>query len=497
MSLRRNILSNYVNQLYVALIGIVMTPIYLRYMGAEAYGLVGFHTMLQAWFMLLDMGLTPTIARETARFRGGATEAVAYRQLVKALEGLFFGVAVLGGGALFAAAGYLASGWLHAEALSPDEMVAALRLVAAIVALRWMCGLYRGVITGSERLVWLGSYNSFIATLRYVGVLAVLEYGGVSPTSFFTYQLVVALVELLGLMFKAYPLLPATQNPPGGSWSRSLKASLVKFSLTVGSVSAIWVVATQTDKLLLSRLLPLAEYGYFTIAVMVASGIMVLSAPVSGAIMPRLTKLEAQGDHAEFIRIYRQATQLVAVITGALAITLAFGAESLLWAWTGDQELARKAAPILVLYALGNGVLALSAFPYYMQFAKGKLRLHLIGQIGFISLLIPLLVWAVGRFGAVGAGYAWLGINVIYFAGWVPLVHRNLAPGLNRTWYLHDSMVILLAVAATGYGLSGLLPESAGRVAQVAQLFGFGVVLLLTGAACSSAARSAIRLRFK
>ena len=111
---------------------------------------------------------------------------------------------------------------------------------------------------------------------------------------------------------------------------------------------------------------------------------MVISGPISGAIMPRMAKLEAEGDHAGLIRVYRQATQLVAVIAGAAAITVAFCAEPLLWAWTGDKHLAHQAAPVLILYALGNGILAVSAFPYYLQYAKGDLRLHLIGNAIFV-----------------------------------------------------------------------------------------------------------------
>src|SRR3989304_7095784 len=105
-SLSNNILANYVSQIYVTLIGIIMVPLYIKYMGAEAYGLVGFFAMLQAWFNLLDMGLTPTMSREAARFFGGATDALSYRRLVRALEGVFLVVALSGGGAMFAAAGY-------------------------------------------------------------------------------------------------------------------------------------------------------------------------------------------------------------------------------------------------------------------------------------------------------------------------------------------------------------------------------------------------------
>jgi hypothetical protein len=61
---KRNIFGSYVSQIYMTVINIVMVPLYVRYMGTEAYGLVGFFAMLQAWFQLLDIGLTPTLAPE-------------------------------------------------------------------------------------------------------------------------------------------------------------------------------------------------------------------------------------------------------------------------------------------------------------------------------------------------------------------------------------------------------------------------------------------------
>lgn len=71
MSLKRNILANYASQIYVTLIGIVVLPLYIKYMGAEAFGLVGFFAMLQVWFNLLNVGLTPAMVHETACFRDG------------------------------------------------------------------------------------------------------------------------------------------------------------------------------------------------------------------------------------------------------------------------------------------------------------------------------------------------------------------------------------------------------------------------------------------
>ena len=463
-----------------------MVPLYIRHMGAETYGLVGFFSMLQAMFMVLDMGLTPTLARETARFRGGASDASSYRRVVRTLEGVFLAIALISGVAIFSASGEIAEGWLQASRLPITEVKTSIQLMGIIIAMRFICGLYRGTISGSERLVWLSSFNSIIATFRFIGVLPLLMFVGVTPTIFFGFQLFVAVIELAGLLAYSYRLMPAAPQRVGLSWDRAELRSLIKFSLTIAFTSLVWVLVTQTDKLVLSKILPLAEYGYFTLAVLVASGVMVISAPISGAIMPRMSKLEAEGDHVGLIRVYRRATQLVAVLAGAASVTLTFCAEPLLWAWTGDRNLAHQAAPVLVLYALGNGVLAVGAFPYYMQYAKGDLRLHLIGNAVFVVLLVPSIVWAAGHYGGVGAGYVWLGMNLLSFCVWLPIVHRKFEPGLNMKWYGQDILVIFLAASVAGYCLSNLLPQSDHRGIQLTRIIITGLTAMLAGAAASS-----------
>jgi O-antigen/teichoic acid export membrane protein len=452
-SLKRNILASYASQVYVTLVGILILPLYLKYMGAEAYGLVGFFTMLQAWFNLLDMGLTPTVGRETARFRAGAADALSYRRLLRALQIIFFVIAVLGGGALFVFSGHIANGWLRVQTLPLVQVHLALQLMAFGVALRWMSGLYRGCISGSERLVWLGGFSAFVATLRFVGVLPILVWVGNSPAVFFTYQLLVAVVELAGLVFKAYSLIPPVPFGQQVGWSLASLftpiKSVLKFSLTIAFTSSVWLMVTHADKLVLSKLLPLADYGYFTLAVLVASGVMMISGPISGVLLPRMARLHAEGNDAGLISLYRSATQMVAVVAIPACLTLFFFAEQVLWVWTGDAIATARAAPVLQLYALGNGVLALSAFPYYLQYAKGDLKLHMIGNLLFLVLLLPALVWATSQHGVIGAGYAWLAANVAYFLFWVPRVHSRFVEGLHSQWLLRDvGLIFLLAVSA-------------------------------------------------
>lgn len=496
MSLKRNILASYATQIYVTLVGILILPLYLKYMGAEAYGLVGFFTMLQAWFNLLDMGLTPTVARETARLRGGAIDALSYRRLLRALQLIFFAVALLGGGAMFVFSGHIADGWLKVQTLPLAQVQLALQLMAVGVALRWMSGLYRGCISGSERLVWLGGFNTFVATLRFVGVLPVLIWVGHSPAVFFTYQLLVAVIELAGLAAKAYGLFPAVPQGQQLGWSPTSLFTpikpVLKFSLTIAFTSSVWVLVTQTDKLVLSKLLPLADYGYFTLAVLAASGVMMISGPISGALLPRMARLQAEGDGAGLISLYRNATQMVAVIAIPACLVLAFFAEQVLWVWTGDAHAATKAAPVLRLYALGNGFLAMAAFPYYLQFAKGDLKLHLIGSAFFMLLLIPSLVWATLTYGAIGAGYAWLVSNAVYFFAWVPLVHRRFVKGLHQQWMVHDLIIVFVPGLLAASVLNVLLPWPEARLEVLARVLIASVAVLVFSAAGAGRVRTII-----
>ena len=447
MSLKRNVLASYASQIYVTLVGIVMVPLYVRYMGAEAYGLVGFFAMLQAWFNLLDLGLTPTMARETARFRGGALDARDYRRLVRTLQSLFLIAAFVGGAAMFAAAGFLARDWLRASRLPTTEVLNSIRLMAVIIAMRWMAGLYRSTISGSERLVWLGSYQAVFATLRFVAVLPVLMFVGVTPTLFFGFQLAVAVLELAGLVWYANGLLPPVEEN-GPAWDWTALRPLLGFSLKIAFTSTLWVLVTQTDKLLLSRLLPLAEYGFYTLAVLVAGGVMIVSAPISGAILPHMARMNAEADEAGLIRLYREATQLVAVVAIPTSLVLAVFGGQILWTWTGNRDISRDATPVLVLYALGNGLCALGTVCYYLQFAKGDLTLHVVEAPLYLAVFLPGLLWLTARYGSVGAGWAWLGTYALFFLFWVPLVHRRFDRGLHLLWLRDIGGILVLALSA-------------------------------------------------
>ncbi len=86
------------------------------------------------------------------------------------------------------------------------------------VAMRWMGGLYRGVLTGAERFVWLSGFNVFIATMRFAAVFGSMALWGYTPKVFFLHQMAVAAMEL-GILFMVARRLvprPAIGDAPTG-----------------------------------------------------------------------------------------------------------------------------------------------------------------------------------------------------------------------------------------------------------------------------------------
>ena len=113
----KNVLSNFLARVWAGLISIALIPVYIRYLGVEAYGLVGIFVSLQTLLLLLDLGLGATISREFARF-GEVKEKSAYlRDLIKTLEVVYWTMSVLIAVLVISLAPIITSHWLSPENL--------------------------------------------------------------------------------------------------------------------------------------------------------------------------------------------------------------------------------------------------------------------------------------------------------------------------------------------------------------------------------------------
>jgi len=446
MSLRRNTIANYAGQGYLALIDVIVFPFYLQLLGAEAFGLVGFLVLLQAWLRLLDMGLSPTLARQIAYVRGMGTGFADFGKLLRSFEIIFLAVAVVVATGVFNASESIATEWLDAQAISQETVTHCIALMGMIIGLRFFASLYASGIRGMEDQVWLNVFATFISTVRVVGALLLIVLVSNDIRLFFQYHVAVAALETLVLAFRLYSNMALAPHRLPFRLDLAALRQIAPFALSIAYTAGVWVFVSQSDKLILSAILPLQEFGFFTLVSLITGGILLVSGPISQAILPRLTSLLAADKQDDMVVVYRRATQLVAVVSVSAAMFVGFYSEALVYVWTGDRTAAQWCARVLPWFAFGNGILTLAAFQYYLQSAFGNLRLHVIGSTISAIVQIPVIFYAATQYGALGAGIAWFAIRLLWFAIWTAVVHRSLIPGLHSVWITRD----VLPTAVTG-----------------------------------------------
>jgi O-antigen/teichoic acid export membrane protein len=446
--LKRNIVANYVGNAWTALMGIAFVPMYVKYLGDEAYGVVGIAAAIQAYLGFLDAGLTPMLAREMSRFTGGAHSAEAIRSLMRIVELWAWSIGAVAIVAIWFAAPWIASDWLRTEALAPETVSHALRIMALVVGLRFIEGLYRSCLVGLQRQVTSNIVAVGVATVRGFGAVGVLAWWSPTLDAFFWWQGAVSLASAASYVMCTYSALPSA-NVSMALGGRALRAAW-PFAKGMLLSSFLVLALTQMDKVLLSRLLDLADYGRYTVALVAAGCVATLAGPVGQAFYPRLNALHAQGQDAAFARAFHHNAQLVSVVVGTAGITLMLFADRILLLWTRDQDLVAVTATPFRLLVLGNILNTLMHVPYLAQLATGWTSISNRINMVAIFTVVPTLMLVVPKFGMTGAAGVWAALNASYVLVGAPLSFRRLLRGEQRRWYLRDLAAPIGAALAAG-----------------------------------------------
>jgi len=143
-TLRTNITANYAGKIWLAVMSLAFVPIYIRFLGMEAYGLIGIYLSLQSLFALLDLGLSTTLNRELARLstEPGLAHAQEMRDLVQTLQIIYWGMAFLIGLIVIFLAPLIAHHWVKAQHLSPAIINQTIIIMGLSIALQWPYSLY-------------------------------------------------------------------------------------------------------------------------------------------------------------------------------------------------------------------------------------------------------------------------------------------------------------------------------------------------------------------
>ena len=234
---------------------LLFIPLYIKFLGIEAYGLIGLFMTMQALFMLLDMGLGATVNREMARLSVLPDKAQEMRDLVRSLEVIYWCIAVLIGMAVMALSPFIAGYWVRPKQLSPEVIQQAILIMGLAIAFQWPVSFYSGGLMGLQRQVLLNIVNTVVAAIRWCGAVLVLWL--VSPTiyAFFLWQILVSLLHVFLTSLFLWRSLPVTGKR--SAFQGKIIFGIWRFAAGMSGITVLATLLTQTDKIILSKMLRL------------------------------------------------------------------------------------------------------------------------------------------------------------------------------------------------------------------------------------------------
>lgn len=496
MAIRRNLVANLVGSAWTGVVTLAFIPVYLRYIGAEGYGLVGFFVTIGTLLAIFDGGFGAAAARELARTSHLPENGYgSIRNLIRTLEWTFWVIACALGSLIALLAPAIASHWLNLRAIDHNEAVTALRLMGLALILQWPIAYYSGCLIGLQRQVGLNLINSVMITAKFGGAALVLVM--VSPTviAFFIWQAAITLVHVGTLQIYLWQKMPGSSRPqlePGSV------RTVGRFALGVGGINVLALILTQLDKVILSNILPLDQFGYYTLASTLATVVSRVVGPIFNATYPRFTQLVAKGDAKQLAEFFHNACQLMALAVVPLALLIVVFGREIVLLWTGDSALAEHLQWVVALLALGTLFNGLVTIPYALQLASGWTRLAFWQNVIAVILLAPATIFLARRYSIIGAASVWAALNLGYVLFSMPAMFSGLLHDEKRRWYLHSMIFPIVACAIaltlTRDGL-GSTPGT-GRWALFSVLAFGGLIAQTTVALVLSGSRTLITNQF-
>ena len=391
--------------------------------------------MLSASLAVLDAGLGAVATRESAAYIGANNQRQhEIVKLLRSIEVLLFGIAFIIGLIVAFTAPLIVKYWLNVSNELIPSATLAVCWMGLTIAIQFPISFYTGCLNGFQRQVSLNIVNIIGSTLRGGGAVLVLWLMSPSVQAYFAWQAIGAFMMLIALRVLFFRCL----NEAGSIFLFSFESikRVRHFLGGVGFINILALLLTQLDKIILSSVLPLAIFGYYSLAWMLGTLVYRLTGPVFSTYYPRITQLFEEKNREVMLSTYKQACKIMSVAVVPISLWLALFSQDILNFWTKNPTLAKEASGALSVIAIGTMFNAFMHIPYALQLAHSYTRLTLVQNTIAVILLAPLTWFLATHYNLAAAALPWLIVNAGYLIIGAPLMHRYLAvPGL-KEWYI-------------------------------------------------------------
>jgi len=472
--LGKNISANFLSNLWSTALSLLLLPLYVMFLGVESYGLIGFYLSWVAILGVLDVGLSATAVREIAWLAARPEEKRKIPTLLRSLEVVYWGIVLILGVGILVGAWFYGAGWFQTKDLPPELVRDALMLMAVSLVAQVPSGLYIGGLMGLQRQVECSGLLALFGTVRGLGAVVVLWKISPDIRVFFLWQIVACVLQTGMMRWLLWRRVRNDLYP--ARFSVEILHSIKGFAGGMILITAMSIIVTQMDKLLLSRMVSLEALGFYMLAWTVASGLSRVAIPLIQAFGPHFTELVSKGDDAALAKQVRLASQLMSMLILPPTALIVFLSKPILMVWIGNPAVAAGASPILAVMVVGMALSTCSYPALSVLYSRKQLRLVVAVNLASLVVLLPLLMVAIVNFGVMGAAFCCGLYGLINYVAYQVYGLR----GITKTGLISSTLRDFIAPCVVSFAVVGmagyLLSDVEGRIAFVA-LLGFGLLV--------------------
>ena len=402
-----NVSTRYLAYIIDAALGLVMLPFNLAHLGMAAYGLWALTTSITVYFSMLDLGYGGALVRFVAQYRA-RRDARALNEVLGTLSVVYSMIAAV----TYAAVAVIAFNLDTISRLTPAEAATSrmlLLIVGLHVALRFVFGIYGGVIVGFQRY-HLNNLTSIATSLIVAAVNVAVLLAGYGVVELVAATTSVRLLALVVYRMNAYRVFPALNV----NW-RQFRAERLReisgFSVFMLLLDGAYKVNYSTDVLVIATLIGAPAVALWAPAQRLCEVTLRLSNQVSEALFPIVVDSDASQRAARLQSILVHGTRLSLASVLPIAGGVVLLAHPLLAAWVGRSmgpSFAETATIVQILAAVviirvgsstasvvlkGAGLhRTLTALISAMAIANLALSIALIRPLGLMGVAVGTLV---------------------------------------------------------------------------------------------------------
>jgi len=444
--LSKNIIYNLFGQGLLLIIGFVAVKYIFKQLGDDALGIIYFAlTMNGVLCAVLEMGICSTTVREvSAHFND---EPGYIRNLIRTFSLFYWVACLLLAVIIYFGAPILVDKWINLETIDAAMATRVLQILGISALLALPRSLYASLFRGLQRMEF-NLIDVVSNAFQQFGIIVILAIGGG------LLQVAYWIAVSFGIGTLCY-LLAARRFFPWQAFVPYYYSVVVRrnlgYSFNMMSISLLAMVHTQSDKIIVSKLLPVSLFGFYGFAYSAVSKATLLTSAVAQAAFPSFSSLFKMGGRDSMMSQYRKLHDLLCF--GAVpffgvipfAVLPVFG-------FVFNPGVARMLLLPITFLTLGfymNGTLNV---PYVFSLAVGKPEISTKSNFLALFIVLPVTGLLIGFFGLTGAGLSWVFYHLFAYLYVVPRICSKCLGMPVQEWYLHIFKILVLIILTYGVG---------------------------------------------